>query len=416
MYGEAEEATVSRSEKSKQGMTPKERYLQTLTFGQPDRIFYDFGYPRKSTMEAWYLQGLPRMSDVDDYGCPPEFLEFVGMDERLGLPIKTNAFPPFEVRVIEENEQGRIWVDEDGITIHDAGAGLTTPGFRTRSFLSHPVRNRQDWIRLRDERFDPQTPGRYPPDWVEQVAQLRDDDLPVRLVVQGLYWKARDWCGFEDLSVMFYDDPLLVHDMMEHVTELAMVLLERALHDVKIDQIMIYEDMCFKRHSMISPKMFRDFMLPRYRRMVDFFHSHGVPIVIVDSDGYVGDLMPLWIEAGVDATFPLEIAAGNDPVAYRKQYGKAIAFFGCIDKREIRSKERTYREVMSKVPWLVEQGGYLPGFDHAVPPDVPLRSYLYMCEMIKAIGEGRPVPGPDAPLAIEEGLGPIERMWSPDDL
>ena len=77
--------------------------------------------------------------------------------------------------------------------------------------------------------------------------------------------------------------------------------------------------------------------------------------------------------------------------------------------------EAWYRQAMDKVPWLVEQGGYLPGFDHAVPPDVPLRSYLTMCELIKAIAEGRPVSGPDEPLAIEEDLGPIERMWAPGD-
>ena len=91
-------------------MTPKERYVKTLTFGEPDRVFYDFGNPRKSTMEAWYLQGLPRLSEAGDYGCPPEFLEFVGMDDKLGLPIRTNAYPPFEVRIIEESERGRIWV------------------------------------------------------------------------------------------------------------------------------------------------------------------------------------------------------------------------------------------------------------------------------------------------------------------
>ena len=97
------------SEESKQGMTPKERCVQTLTFGHPDRIFYDFSNPRKSTMEAWYRQGLPRMSAVGDYGCPPELLEFVGMDEGLRLPIRTNAFPPFDVRIIEENEQEPGW-------------------------------------------------------------------------------------------------------------------------------------------------------------------------------------------------------------------------------------------------------------------------------------------------------------------
>jgi uroporphyrinogen decarboxylase len=70
---------------------------------------------------------------------------------------------------------------------------------------------------------------------------------------------------------------------------------------------------------------------------------------------------------------------------------------------------------MNKVPRLIAQGGFIPSVDHAVPPDVPLRSYLYLCELIKAIAEGRPVPGPNDPLEIEARLGLIERMWSPAD-
>ena len=72
-------------------------------------------------------------------------------------------------------------------------------------------------------------------------------------MVHGLYWKARDWVGFENLSLMFYDDPTLVHDMMEHVTDFAIALLDRALRDVEVDSIFIYEDMAFKGHAMISP-------------------------------------------------------------------------------------------------------------------------------------------------------------------
>ena len=126
----------------------------------------------------------------------------------------------------------------------------------------------------------------------------------------------------------------------------------------------------------------------------------------------MSDLIPLWIEAGIYSTYPTEIAASNDPVAYRKKYGDKMAIFGGIDKRAIRSKEQTYQEIMSRIPWLIEQGGFLPSVDHAVPPDVPLRSYLYMCELIKAIAESRPVPMPDDHLEIEESLGPIQRMWS----
>ena len=69
-------------------------------------------------------------------------------------------------------------------------------------------------------------------------------------------------------------------------------------------------------------------------------------------------------------------------------------------------KERTLREIMSKVPWLVERGGDLPAVDHAVPPDVPLRSFIYMCELIRSVAEGRPTPDPDEPLELEEKLDP----------
>ena len=52
-------------------------------------------------------------------------------------------------------------------------------------------------------------------------------------------------------------------------------------------------------------------------------------------------------------------------------------------KREIRE------EVMSKVPFLVESGGFIATCDHAVPADVPLDYYLYYLELIREISMGR---------------------------
>lgn len=397
-------------------MTHRERYLRTLTFGErPDRIHYAFGNPRKATIEAWYLQGLPQMSQCpSEYSSPPEFSAFVGNDPVEKLSIYTDVLPKFEVKIIKEDEHHRVWTDETGITMEDAGKNLNTPGFRTRSYLAHPVQTHRDWIRMRDERLDPHTDGRYPDDWAQTVETLKKRSVPVLTGAAGLYWKARDWVGFENLSLMFYDNPSLVHEMMEHRAWFIMSLLERVLTEVEVDCVLINEDMCYKHAMMISPRTFREFMLPHYRKMGDFFRSKGVPIVSVDSDGHVGDLIPLLIEAGFNCICPMEIAANNDPVAYRSQYGKDMAFWGGIDKREITTKDRVYREVMSKVPTLLESGGYQPGIDHGVPPTCHLRGYLYMAEMIKAISEGRSIPGPDDPLAIEEQLGPVQRMWTPE--
>lgn len=123
-------------------MTLRERYVKTLTFGEPDRIWYDFGHPRKSTLDAWYLQGLPRWNDAGDYGSPPEFRDWVGMDRGMGLPIKNDVFSAFEEKILQEDAHGRIWIDAEGITMHDAGKHLSTPGCRTRKYLAHPVTGR----------------------------------------------------------------------------------------------------------------------------------------------------------------------------------------------------------------------------------------------------------------------------------
>lgn len=75
--------------------TARERYVKTLNFDQPDRIFYSFGAPRKSTIDAWYLQGLPQMSAADDYGFPDELYDFVGHGAALDPTCRNERLAPF---------------------------------------------------------------------------------------------------------------------------------------------------------------------------------------------------------------------------------------------------------------------------------------------------------------------------------
>ena len=113
-------------------MTPRERFLKSLTFGRPDRVFYNFGNPRRSTYAAWYLQGLPRMKEDIEIGKNTDFSNFIGEDPlEQDLPIEGGILPAFEEEVLEETEHGQIWRDNLGIIMHDAGKKLNTPGFRT---------------------------------------------------------------------------------------------------------------------------------------------------------------------------------------------------------------------------------------------------------------------------------------------
>ena len=182
--------------------------------------------------------------------------------------------------------------------------------------------------------------------------------------------------------------------MMEHMCYLELECIKRVVKDMRLDFVYFWEDMAFKTGPLISPEMFRKYMLPRYKRVTDLLRSNGVDIIVVDSDGNIDELIPLWLEGGVNGFWPLECAAGMDAVALRKKYGQDILLFGNIDKRELmKNKEAVRRQVMSKVPFLLEQGGYFPSVDHQVPPDVPFENFVYLINSMREVAGLGNLPG-----------------------
>ena len=165
--------------------------------------------------------------------------------------------------------------------------------------------------------------------------------------------------------------------MMETITEFSIALLKKALKEAPVTVVQFFEDMCYCTGSLISPAMFREFMLPRYRRITDVIRGLGVDTIFVDSDGKVDELIPLWLEAGINGVMPMEQAAGNDIFAYRRQDGSDLLMAGGIDKRALaQGKAAIDRELEEKIP-LAFHGGYIPHLDHLIPPDVPFDNLAY---------------------------------------
>ena len=194
--------------------------------------------------------------------------------------------------------------------------------------------------------------------------------------------------GVERISLMFFDDPALIHEMCNHIADFVIEAVAPILQEAPCDFAYIWEDMAGKAGPLCSPAMYRRFMLPPLKRVTEMLHAHGVDIIIVDSDGNNDVLVPLWLEAGVTGLRPFEIAAGCDPVAVRRQYGKSLVIQGGIDKRALaQGPEAIEREVLSKVPWLCLQGGYFPQVDHLVPPDVSLANYRCYAALMRHVVE-----------------------------
>lgn len=363
-------------------MNSRQRFIETLRFGNlAQRALYP-GKPRESTLETWLTQGLPPEMDWRDavtqtLGIPRD--AFVTFEK---LPVVFEPLPAFEEKIIEHRDGHYIVQDHTGAIVEisdefDLSYLHSAKDFVTRKWHSFPVKDRRDWEEKMRWRYTLDHADRFAQDFVEQCRTLSQRDAIVRLEIPGPFWQLRDWVGFEDLCILLVEQPDFVQEMVDFWSEFISQLLTRLLLHIRPEYIQVGEDMAYKAHSMISPRMAKKFLLPVWERWNAQMKAAGCPVIGLDSDGYVAELIPLWIQAGYHLTFPVEVAAGNDIVAFREQYGTQMAYLGGLDKRALAEGGHALRdEVMRVVPPLFKQGGFLPGCDHGVPPDISWQNYL----------------------------------------
>lgn len=363
-------------------MNERERYCQTLCFGNPDKLFLDPGRPRETTLATWRKQGLPEGVNWHDYLMDTLGLERRTPVERLELGVTFHMQPPFEEKILEHRDGHYIVQDWTGAITeisdeYDFSYLRSAKDFVTRRWHRFPVQSREDWREEVQWRYTSDHPDRFALDFDERCQQLRERNYVLRIVIPGPFGQLRDWVGFENLCMLMVDDAGFVEEMAHYWGDFVYDMLMRILAQVTPDCVQVSEDMAYKMHSMISPAMTRRFLMPVWKKWIAALDAAGVPVKSVDSDGHIGVLLPLFIEAGFNCTYPIEVAAGNNIVAYREQYGRQMAYIGGIDKRALAVGGKTMRaEVMRVVPSLIKEGGCIPGCDHGVPPDISWPSFV----------------------------------------
>ncbi len=303
-----------------------------------------FNRPIAETPDEWIKQGAPKEIKNSQFFAQYFQFDHIHVLDRIvsgarradlmelgeGLPaffLSPPIVPMFERKVIKEDERTRVETTYGGQTVE---VNREFP-WRMPKYLDHPVKDWATWNEYK-KRLDPDTPGRWPSDWNAFVKERNSEDAPTFLLLGGFFGFLREWMGLERLLYTFYDDPKLIEDMMEQMLYLEMGVARRAFKDLRIDWVRFWEDMAYKSGPLISPDMFKKFMIPRYKQIIDFVHSKGINMIQVDSDGNINELIPLWLECGLNSHWPLECAAGMDAVALRKKYGKDLILCGNIDK------------------------------------------------------------------------------------
>ena len=366
-------------------MTSRERFIRTLTGREVDRVPFIKVFGKQNGIVPQWESEFPGIGQRID-----GILQFEGeyrgwLDAPVNMELSN--LPP-EI-VLEDNANE---------TVVSIGDGSVMRRLKNADYVRHrvkfAVKTSDDWQQIKERFMDPDDPGRFLAKWPAFVRDHRSREVPLQLTHRGVYGFPRVLMGDEALAYAFYDNPEMVRDMMTTYTSLTLAIWEKMLREIPFDLIECWEDMASKNGALISPAMFREFMAPQYRRVREFADAHGIEIVLVDCDGFIGQLTGLMLEAGVTAMYPYEAQAGND-VAKMLDMHPSLGVIGGLDKNVMaRGRDAIDREI-ERARALIRKGRFIPGPDHFVLSDVTWANYRYFMERLReVVMTTKPEPSP----------------------
>lgn len=353
-------------------MNSQERFLATLHYGDKDRFFQcEFG-PYEETEKRWHKEGL-----LGDY----QWFHFGGYDRMDRVPVYVGLMPSFEYEKLEETGDYEIYRDIDGV-IKKKLRNVPPPAMP--QYLEYLLKGRGQWPEFK-KRLNPDSPGRFPLYWESIKKQYTKRDFPLGIRCGSLYGLLRNWMGVEGISLTVYDDPAFLEQAVTEMTDCILSVLEKALEGVQYDFAEFWEDMAYKTSSLINPQHYRKIFLPQYRRLTERLRLAGIDTIMLDSDGNVEELISCWLDVGINFIHPMEVAAGMDVVTLRKKFGKNLLMGGGMDKRILASDKVSIKKMVEEKIPLMQEGGYIPGCDHMMPPDISWENYLYYRELLLTV-------------------------------
>jgi uroporphyrinogen decarboxylase len=271
-------------------MQPRERVFAALQHQEADRV------PR---FEIWIDALLDELGQSDPTGAYVNLGQDCVMMPTL-VPPESNAWRT------GVDEWGRVW--QDGI------------------YMSGVVESKADL-----EKYTPSlsyVEAFYDVDQIQEVRRSSPHHCLIFGTHIGPFTAGFMAMGFERFFLRLKDDPAFVQQLLEARTEWCIAMYQKAIRE-GADVLVLGDDAGSKKGPMISPSVWRKFILPCHRRIVE---ALGVP-VIWHSDGNVEALLPMAIEAGFAGFHGLEPAADMDLARIKREYGQDLVLIGNVDVR-----------------------------------------------------------------------------------
>ena len=381
-------------------MDSRERLLSSLERREADRIPWDLGSTQVTGIHRVAYRSLraalelPPVAEnlcdaIQQLATPDEDLaRCLGVDVRGLFPLNSHNWK------VEETQAGQYfhYHDEWGITHRRPQpdglyysllqAPLDRPDLRAQDIENHPWPNLGDPQRIVGLR--------------EQAKRHRAAGFGVVLKdpFAGIFEMAQRMVGLERCLVMMASQQSLAGTLFDKLVELKLDFWEMALPQLGdvVDVISQADDYGTQVSQLISPRMFREQLKPRWKVVLEcvkrlaprakrFFHSCG----------NVRPLLPDFIEIGVEILNPVHIrAAGMHPVGLKKDFGDALVFWGGgVDTQGVLpygSPQEVKDDVRRNLEALAPGGGYVFSAVHNIQADVPPENILAMWKALQEFG------------------------------
>jgi uroporphyrinogen decarboxylase len=379
-------------------MTGKERVLAALNHETPDRIPLVIGGTNATGIKMKPYRALKKLLGVDAperyiYDWPElgtalpdeEVLVRLGADTRAVL----DRYPDSVYARVKARPEHAPFVDDWGTGQKEIESGRWYPGIHPMAdattideIEAYPWPDMDDPSRVRDVR-----------------AQARALAAADEYAVLGCPWllfpfeRAHAMQGMDTFLGNMLVEPEFAQALLWKIEGLCETLMGRFLDEAgdALDIVKIGDDLGTQESLMISPDTYRTMLKPVHAKLISFIKSRSKAKIFFHSDGDVYDLIPDFLEIGVDILNPIQSGAGrmSDLARLKKTYGKDIVLCGAIDTQHVLphgSPDEVRAEVKRVCSLLGEGGGYLVSAVHTIMDEVPAENILAMVDAVKEFG------------------------------
>jgi len=372
-------------------MTSRERVSRTLARKQPDRVpTYDkFWF---EVEKEWREQlGCPfvfhaERSKYDWSQTSPE-TQGKTLWETFDMDIAEVAWPDYRLRMVapEIVDETDEWIlERDG---NQALLRWWKHKMGTPEHVSFGIDTPERWQEVKPLLTASRERVRWREFWPLYRRARQADRFICFCTVEPMEM-IKDVLGHEIMLKAMLKRPEWIHDIFDTYTRVAIQMFEMTeTEGMKCDGAFVYGDMAYNTGPFMSPRHFREFLVPYHKRMFDEFHRRGMP-VIFHSDGDIRPVIGDLISSGVDAINPLECKANMDLRELAPQWGDRLGFVGGIDVRVLMTNdpEQIRAEVRAKLGAAMPYHGFIYHSDHSIPPGVTLESYRILLDEVRRVG------------------------------